>query len=304
MGRGIPNGYNAWAHGHLSKKSKFMLRRAVKIVAIVACLANAAHAEDATGKKPSEKASALQGLWHGFWGGGEADGVIMQPAMAELFVEGDIVRMRGFPKVGSVDGKLRIDERKNKIAIVPQARAADQPAKALEYTFDLKGDKLTLSRADEAAVTLERKRLDREAFPRIKVDFVAATGIDEAGDLLVTDYTPLEAAEPTAAKYYRPYESKLKTKEATAFLVQKEGLKKISLSEARALLRDPKLVAITYRQDIPEPPVLPSGELFKDSGPIQPDSDAGLKTLARLLRPPLLLFVLSEFENRPQHPQP
>lgn len=277
-----------------------MLRRAVKIFAIVACLANAAHAEDA---KPSKNTSAIQGLWHGFWGGGEADGVIMQPAMAELFVEGDIVRMRGFPKVGSVDGKLRIDERKNKIAIAPQSKAAGRPAaKALEYTFDLKGDRLTLSGADQAAVTLERKRLQREAFPRIKVDFVAATGIDETGDLIVTDYTPLEAAEPLAATYFRACESKLKTKEAAVFLVQKEGLKKVSLSEARAALREPKLVAITYRQDIPEPPVLPSGELFKDSGPIQPDSDAGLKTLARLLRPPLLLFVLSEFENRPRHP--
>lgn len=279
-----------------------MLRRAVKILAIVACLANAAHAEDA---KPTKKTSAIQGLWHGFWGGGEADGAFMLPTMAELFIEEDIVRLRGFPKVGSIDGKLRIDERKKKIAIAPQGKADGQPAsKTLEYTYHLKGDKLTLSGAGQASVTLERKRLDRDAIPRIKVDFLTATGIDEAGDLHVTEYTPLKAAEPSAAIYFRPYESKLKTKEATVFLVQKEGLKKISLSEARAVLREPKMVAVTYRQDIPEPPVLPSGELFKDIGPIQPDSDAGLKTLERLLRPPLLLIVLSEFENSPRHPPP
>lgn len=229
----------------------------------------------------------------------------MLPAMAELFIEGDTARMRGFPNVGRIDGTIRIDDRTKKIAITPQAKASNQPAaKALEYTYDLKGDKLTLSGADQAAISMDRQRVERDALPRLKVDFVTATGIDDAGDLLVTEYTELEAAQPTAATYFSSHESKLTTKEGTAFLVQKDGLKKISLTEARALLRRPRLVAITCRQDSPQPPDLSGSELFKDIGPIQPDSDAGLKSLARLLQPGLLVFVLSEFQNRPQYPRP
>lgn len=280
-----------------------MLRLAVKMVVTAACLGSIAHAQDAAGQKRSGKPGEIQGLWRGFWGGGGADGVIMLPAMAELFIEEETVRMRGFPHVGRIDGKIRIDERNKKIAITPQTKAADQPAaKALEYTYELKGDKLILSDAGQATLSMERRRIERDATPRIKVDFVTAT--DDAGDLLVTDYNVLESAEPTAATYFSPHGSKLTTKEATAFLVQKEGLKKISLTEARALLRHPRLVVITYRQDSPQPPDLWGSELFKDIGPVQPDSDAGLKTLARLLRPSLLVFVLSEYQNRPQFPPP
>lgn len=282
-----------------------MLRRAVKMVVIAACLGSIAHAQDAAGQKPSGERNAIQGLWRGFWGGGEANGVTRLPAMAELFIEKETVRMRGFPHVGRIDGKVRIDERNKKIAIAPQTKAADQPAAtALEYTYEVKGDKLMLTGVGQATLSMERRRIERDAIPRIKVDFVTATGIDDAGTLFVTEYTALEAAEPTAASYFSPNESKLTTKEATAFLMQKEGLKKISLTEARALLRHPRLVAITYRQDSPQPPDLWGSELFKSIGPVQPDSDAGLKTLERLLRPGLLVFVLSEYQNRPQYPRP
>ncbi|HJT33047.1 MAG TPA: hypothetical protein VJ783_13480 [Pirellulales bacterium] len=225
--------------------------------------------------------------------------------MAELFIEGDIVRMRGFPHVGRIDGTIRIDERTNTIAITPQAKAADQPAaKALEYTYDLMGDKLALTGAGQATLSMERRRISRDPLPRIKLDFVTVTGIDDAGDLLLAESSELEAAEPTTAAYFSPHESKLTTKDATAFLVQQEGLKKVSLTEARALLRRPRLVAIAYRQDLPRPPDPWGSELLKDIGPVQPDSDAGLKTLARLLRPGLLVFVLSEFQNKPQYPPP
>lgn len=282
-----------------------MLRRAVTTAAIVACLANVARAEDDSGQKTPGKPNTVQGLWRGFWGGGEAGGVIRLPAMAELFIEGDIVRMRGFPHVGRVDGTIRIDERTSKITVTPKAKAADQPAaQDLEYTYDLKDDKLTLTGAGQATLSMERRPISRDALPRINVDLVTVTGIDDAGELLLAESTELESAKPAAAAYFSPHESKLTTKDATAFLVQQEGLKKISLTEARALLRRPRLVAIASRQDLPRPPDPWGSELLKDVGPIQPDSDAGLKTLARLLRPGLLVFVLSEHQNRPQYPRP
>jgi hypothetical protein len=53
--------------------------------------------------------SPLDGLWSGSWGGGERDGVVMQPVLAELLIDGDHVELAGFPAVGGLRGTHRID---------------------------------------------------------------------------------------------------------------------------------------------------------------------------------------------------
>jgi hypothetical protein len=82
------------------------------------------------------------------------------------------------------------------------------------------------------------------------------------------------------------------------FLVQETGLKKIAMAEARGLIRNTTLVAVSYRQDDqPLPPQF--HELWKDMGPLPPDSDAVQQTFTRMLRPGTLVFVLSARENLP-----
>src|SRR5687768_4020615 len=46
----------------------------------------------------------LDGLWSGSWGGGERNGVVFQPVIAEMLILGDHVEIRGFPGVAKLAG--------------------------------------------------------------------------------------------------------------------------------------------------------------------------------------------------------
>lgn len=139
--------------------------------------------------------------------------------------------------------------------------------------------------------------MEQKPLANAQVEFVTATGINEAGDLLVTEYAQLRVGQ-VGPTYYQPEPRTRKTKQATAFLVQENTLKKVGLDEARGLIRGPTPVVIAYRpDDRPEPQQL--YQLWKEIGSPAPDSEAVAQTLSKLLRPGSLVFVLSARENVP-----
>jgi hypothetical protein len=271
-----------------------MLCRALSIAVVAGSIVSILLADDPVpANTPSGRAS-IEGLWQGFWGGGEADGVIRLPAMAELFIEGDRVEARGLPNIGSLIGRIRADDTIKTIRMTPKANAPDQPApKPLDFTYQIKDDRLTLVDAEKRPISFARRSITRDALANTELEIVTANGIDDAGNLLVTEFTVLKRDEAEGF-YFNPHDGKRPIKDVNVLLVQRDGLKKISVNQARAVIHDPMPVAITYRpHEPPLPPELGGGELFKDFGRAQPDSDAVLKTLSRVLRPGTLVFVLS-----------
>jgi hypothetical protein len=246
-------------------------------------------AEDAAGIK------ALDGLWSGAWGGGERDGVVFQPVVAELLIKGDHVELAGFPNARRLAGTVRFDASAKRMQITP-ANTRGEAAKGVTFSYELEGNELKLVDDEKLAISLERRPTAENPPANADVEFVAVSGINEAGDLLVTEYRTLRTGK-AGIIVYEPVGRSLKTKQATVLLVQENGLKKISLAEARRLVRDPTLVAISYREEESSPDHL--YELWKDAGSPAPDSEAVGRTFARMLRPGTLIFILSARENVP-----
>ena len=181
--------------------------------------------------------SELDGLWSGSWGHHiDRDGVIHQPVKAELFIQGDQIECTGFPELSKFTGTVRIDVGAKQLRIMPVAEAGGRPADATAYAYEIKGDHLTLTNRNKRSISFSKERVNPLA--EVKVEFLAAIGMDHAADLLVTDFSVHRAgrsAEFALALARRP----LKTKQAAVFLVQENGLKKVKLDEARRLIRDP-----------------------------------------------------------------
>jgi hypothetical protein len=240
----------------------------------------------------------IDGLWSGAWGGANrGDGVVFLPVRAELFVEGDHIELRGFRSVDKLTGKVRLDKSAKKMYITPSEKAGDQPPpKAIEFTYEIKADRLTLIDSDKFPITFQRHRVASNPLANVQLELVAATGINDAGDLIVTKFSVLRAGR-TGATYFEPQQRSLKTKQATVLVVQENGWKKINVEEARRLIRESTPVVVTYRDDVrPSPYQL--HELWKDMGPAGPDSDAVWRTFSRTLRPGTLVFILSATENQ------
>ena len=240
-------------------------------------------------------AKGIEGLWYGSWGGGDRNGVVYQPVMAELFVAGDHVELCGFPNVSRLTGSVRFDASAKRMRITPTAVAGGQPAKAIDYAYQIEADELTLIDSDKSRLTLERQPVVRDPLADVRVDLVAASGINAAGDLLVTEFTMLRAGRAGTA-YFRPRSSPLKTRQAAVFLVEEAGLKKVTIAEARGLIREATPVVVTYRRD-DELPRRGFHRLWSEAGKPVPDSEAVLRTFSRVLRPGTLVFVLSAREN-------
>jgi hypothetical protein len=183
--------------------------------------------------------------------------------------------------------------------ITPVAATSGQPTpKVLEYGYELQGDKLTLTDGGKAALALHKFHVIQNPLANAQVEVVAAGRINDAGDLLVTRFRVLRAGK-AGVTYFQPEKQSLKTKQATVFLVQETGLKKVAVAEARRLIREATPLVVAYRQD-ERPAPSPSHQLWKDVGSPMPDSDDVRHTLARVLRPGTLVFVLSARENVPQ----
>lgn len=251
---------------------------------------------------PQERAGGakvVEGLWSGSWGGGERDGVVFQPVLAELVVEGDRVELNGFPGTGRLAGAVRLDPAARKLRITP-ARADDTrpAAKDVEYTYQVEGDRLTLTNHEKVAVTLSRVSAVGSPLANAQVEFVAAAEVNDAGDLLVTRFAALRAGG-TKSTFFRPEPQRLSTKHATVLRVQDAGTEVVAVEAARRLVRDAQAVVVAYRADEGRPPAKSRG-LWDDLGAPAPDGDAARRTFARLLRPGTLVFVLSARENVPQ----
>jgi hypothetical protein len=278
-----------------------MIRNKLRMLAVAVCLVGVSCSRDVAAKEPSDHPKAMEGLWHGAWGlTVDADGVVHQPVRAELFVKGSHVELYGFPKIDRdrLTGTVRVDGGGKQIQVTPTADDGQPTPKAINYAYEIKGDKLTLIDSDKFSISLHRHRVAQKPLANAQVEIVAATGINDAVDLLVTEFTVLRAGR-VGATYLQPVNRSLKTKQAIVLVVQERGWKKITVAEARRLIHEPTPVAVAYRHD-DRPSLYQSHRLWKEMGSPTPDSEAVSRTLSRILRPGTLVFVLSASENAPR----
>ena len=268
-----------------------------ELLAVAFSLAGILHADTAA-KESAEDAQVIEGLWSGSWGGAERDGVIMQPVIAELLVDGDHVELYGFRNVSRLTGSARLNTVTKRMLVTPTMVDGGQPAgKSREYRYEIAGDKLILSDSEGFRVSLERVPVARDPWGNVEVELVEATGINDAGELLVTKLTVLRAGE--AATYLQPETRLLTTEGATVRVVQEVGWKHVTVDEARELIGDSLPVVVAFRGD-GHPSRHQPHKLWKEAGSPQPDSDPVWQTFTRMLRPGTLVFILSARENIPQ----
>jgi hypothetical protein len=145
---------------------------------------------------------------------------------------------------------------------------------------------------------MQRLTLQPHAPANCQVELVTAERINEAGELLVTEYTQFlvgQAAKP----YFQASKRALKTSKATILLIEGTGYKKVDIAQARKLLRSPMPVAVLYRHE-DRPGAQAWTALQKYAGSPTPDNEVVWETLARTLRAGTLVFVLSAKDNVPQ----
>ena len=270
----------------------------LQMLAAAICLVSVSQLDNPAAEDIATDLEALEGFWSGSWGGGLRDGVVFQPVMAELLIKGDYVELSAFPNVDRLKGTFHCDTSAGELRITPKAQAAGQPEKAIVYSYDFKGTELTLTDSNHRSIAFHRHGVAQTPLANTQVEFVAATGINDAGDLLVTEFTVLQANQ-TDATCFQPVNRSLKTKQATVLLVQQNGFKKVTVDEARGLLRESTPVVVAYRYD-ERPSGEPSYRLWNDMGPAAPDSEAVSQTFSRILRPGTLVFIVSASESVPQ----
>jgi hypothetical protein len=273
-----------------------MVRNMIQMLAVAAFLSGASCADGAPPKEGASDSKAIEGLWSGAWGGGARDGVVFQPVIAELFIQGDHVELEGFRNVGSFSGTVRLDSSAKRLHITPKAETSGPPApKTIDYAYEIKADTITLTDGDKVSISLRRRGVVKNPLANVTVELVEATGISAAGDLLVTEFTVLRAGR-IGAPYFQPENRSLKTKKAIVLMMQEAGWKRMTVDEARGLVRKSTPVVVTYSHD-DRPSPNQFHQLWKDMGAPRPDSDAVWQTLLRILRPGSLVFILSASEN-------
>jgi len=153
-----------------------MPRSTTYLPAIVACLAGVFCLHGATASAGVGDRKPVEGLWSGSWGGGGgADGVVYQPVIARMIVNGDQVGLTGFPKVDNLAGTVRFDTDTSRMTIIP----TEKSAKVIVYACKFQGNEVTLTDAGGFAITLRREFVPGNNSPRIE--------FRQAGDdLLVT----------------------------------------------------------------------------------------------------------------------
>lgn len=83
---------------------RFELRRAgfERMMAVAACLVSGLILNNLAAQDPASVPKSIEGLWSGPWGGGERNGVVFQPVMAELSIKGDQIEMLSLPNVAAL----------------------------------------------------------------------------------------------------------------------------------------------------------------------------------------------------------
>src|SRR5262245_12458797 len=122
-----------------------MILDAMRKSAFAVCLVLVACPGDVAPQDPTSTAKSIDGLWTGAWGGGQRDGVIFQPVIAELLVKGDYVELCGFRNLNRLTGTVRVDARAKRLHITPATSPGGPPKpRAIEFTYEFNADELTL----------------------------------------------------------------------------------------------------------------------------------------------------------------
>jgi hypothetical protein len=256
--------------------------------------ADASPRDDASQAAETTAADPLDGLWSGSWGGGMDGEVVFQPVLAEMILRGDRIELHGFRAVDRLAGTVRIDAETKRLHVLPDAADGEARPAALEFTYELAGDALTLTDADGVPILLQRQPFVRDPpVANAQVSFVSAS-MDEEGNLVTTEFHTLLAGRGRDV-YYAPWSQTLIVEQV--LLVEEGGLKKISLDDARGLMREAMPVAVTFRESGLEYGESALWEM--QAGPPAPDSEAVERTFMRMLRPGVLLFILPASQLRP-----
>jgi len=151
---------------------------------------------------------------------------------------------------------------------------------------------------DGLATVITRLRNELARQQCAQVELVAAAGINDAADLVVTEFT-VPRTRRAGATYLKPESRSLKTKQASILLMQEAGWTKVTIDEARGMIHESTPVVITYK-DHDRPYYDQSRGLWNETGPPPQDSEAVWRVFSRILRPEILVFVLSARENASQ----
>ena len=168
-----------------------MIRNKLRMLAVAVCLVGVSCSHDVAAKEPTNDPKAIEGLWSGAWGlTVDADGAVHTPVMAELFVKGSHVELYGFPKLNKdrLTGTVHVDAGARQMQITPAAEAGGQLEKKIVYAYEIKADELMLIDSARFSFSLHRHRIARKPLANTQVELVAADGINDAGDLLVTEF--------------------------------------------------------------------------------------------------------------------
>lgn len=258
----------------------------------VLVIVNLCSAEDASRADRAHVAKQFDGVWSGSWGGGESNGTVFQPVLAEMLIRGDKIELSGFRAADRLWGLVTIDSVTKTVKITSSS-------KVIEYKYEATPSRLTLTDSDNVSILLQKRQLDLKPLADVRVELVTAEGINNDGQLQITEYSALKFGR-TDVTFYEPMTRAFKTSEASIFLCEANGLKKITVDEARKQHQPTSPVAIAYRSDL-EPAVKEDREFQRRLGPPQPDSEPALSTLSRSLRVGTLVFV---FPVRSTVPEP
>jgi hypothetical protein len=226
-----------------------MDRNHLQILVVVFCLLSVLRADSLAVEDAASEARAMEGLWSGAWGHRiDPDGVVHQPVLAQVLIKGDRIESHSFPDAPDLIGTIRVDSQAGQILITPTVEPSRPPAEAIVYGYEIKDDRLRLSDKGKRSIDLHRYALVHVPLANVAVEFVVATGINDAGDLLVTKFNRLRFGQ-AGGTFLEPQEEKLKTRQAKILLVEDAGVKAITVDDARRLIRGSTPVLITYQHE-------------------------------------------------------
>jgi hypothetical protein len=119
------------------------------------CLTTIAYSY-AQSKNSSKDEQVVQGLWVGSYGGGQRDGVTFQPAIAEVFIQGNHIEVYGYPS--TVIGVFRLDRKAKQMKVTASDETGGKSAaKSLSYDYQVEGDELTITDSGKPSITFQRR---------------------------------------------------------------------------------------------------------------------------------------------------
>lgn len=231
----------------------------------------------------------LEGIWAGSWGGGESDGRILQPVLAKMVLGDGKIELAGFPGVGQAWGLVRVDAAAKAIKITT-AKTELSASKVLEYRYRFTDQTLEITDGQNPSLTLIKRQLERNPSVDIRIELMSADGINEQGDLMVTQFTELKFGR-FARTDHESSRLTLKTKGGEVFLVENTEMKKLSIDVARKQLKPATVVGVAFQVQR-GPMAVPGIAEEVRLGPPRPEGEAGLKTIAKALRPGTFVFIL------------